>query len=230
MRCSVAVLAWILGVPGLGGADPAESPEAPLAPAECVGCRANGTGARERFSAEQWAQLIEGEVITSQLREGSGEKARHRSVASGIIAHPSERVWSVLTDFRSWPTFLPNVKETLVRRAEGNRVWISQHLKVAFVNVRYGAIWTLDPVQGIGSFQLDEQVPHDIAASEGTWQLLPIDGGARTLVVYSSKVQTGKPLPGFIESLLLKRSLPNAVRSLRDEVGRRASESEASAR
>ena len=231
MRCSAAAVAWTLGVAALGASAPGRAnPEGGLAPETCVACRADVEGARASFSAEQWAQLIEGEVITSDLKQGIGEQARHRSRASGIIAHPPELVWTVLTDFTSWPTFFPNVVETLVRRVEGRRVRISQHLRVAFVNVRFGAIWTLDPAHGLGSFQLDEQVPHDIAASEGAWQLLPIDGGAATLVVYRSEVETGRPVPAFVENLLLKRSLPNAVRGLRDEVARRASEPGPSAR
>lgn len=210
----------MLGLAGSVGA-PEASADAPPAPADCVGCGADVQGVREGLSKDDWAKLVAGEVITSELKEGSGGEARRLSRAYGVISHPSAHVWSTLTDFTSWPTFFPNVKQTLVRRAEGNRVWISQHLKVAFVNVRYGAIWTLDPLNGLGSFRLDEQVPHDIAAIEGFWQVLPIDGGTRTLVTYSSKIETGKLVPAFIESALLKRSLPNAVLGLRDEVDRR---------
>jgi hypothetical protein len=57
--------------------------------------------------------------------------------------------------------------------------------------------------------------------SRGTWDILP-HGGASALLVSRSRVETGMPVPGIVKSYLVKNSLPHMMRSIRDEVERRA--------
>jgi ribosome-associated toxin RatA of RatAB toxin-antitoxin module len=196
------------------------APQSRPAP-ECVACEASLEGVRDRYDEGQWSQLQEGEILTELVdAESGGEQGTAR--ASGIIAAPAERIWGVLTDWESYSDFMPNTVETKLRRRDGDRAWISQHLRVLFNNIRYGAVWTMQPRAGLARFSLDEEEPNDIAASEGTWQLVPLRASERTLVRYESRVDVGRPVPGFIRNALSQWSLPRVLRGLRDEVEARA--------
>ena len=74
-------------------------------------------------------------------------------------------------------------------------------------------------------WQLDLESPHDIAASQGAWQLIRIEDGRSTLVRYQSRMDAGRSLPDFVEDLLLRRSLRKMLTSLRGEVIARYGES-----
>jgi hypothetical protein len=125
----------------------------------------------------------------------------------------------VITDWESYPRFLPNTEETRLRRREGDRAWISQHLRVLWNDIRYGVIWEMAQREGIARFTLDEEEPADIAATSGSWQLVPL--GDTTLVRYESRTDVGRPVPAFLRDALARLSLPRVLRGVRDEVAAR---------
>lgn len=216
-RPGAALLGALLLAGSSAGEEPASPPEAAFAP--CVACEASLAPVRATYSEEAWQELARGEVVTTHAEvESPGEGVERRVVASGLVERPPAQVWAVLLDFPSHRHFFPNVQETRVRRWEGRRIWIAQHLKVLFTDIRFGAIWTLEPEAGRARFALDESVPHDIAASRGSWELVPVDGGRHTLVRYAATVDTGRPVPGVVERMLTRRSLPRVVQGLRQAV------------
>jgi uncharacterized membrane protein len=138
-----------------------------------------------------------------------------------IVPRPAAEVWAVLADFESRPEFLPNISESRVERVEDTRVWIRQHVRVLWMQIRYTLIMTLDPPRGLMTSVLDRSAPHDIRDSHGSWEILR-HGDASALLVSRSRVETGMPVPSIIKSYLEKSSLPQMMSSLRDEVERRA--------
>jgi hypothetical protein len=101
-------------------------------------------------------------------------------------------------------------------------VWVAQRLRFFLVDVRYTVINTLDPVTGRMGFVLDESATHDIGGTRGSWQLTPLADGRETLLSYRAWVDTGRHLPAFVQQYLLRRSLPDLIAGVRDEVERRA--------
>jgi ribosome-associated toxin RatA of RatAB toxin-antitoxin module len=175
-----------------------------------------------RYSTTDWQALQRGEIITAAATDRDGETSEERTVyAAAIIPYPPEQVWAVLADFEERPKFLPGAKEIHIVRVEGNRVWLDERLKFMLVTIRYRVINTLDPERGAMSWVLDKTAVHDIADTEGAWRLTALTG-ERTLVTYRAWVDTGQPLPGFLESFLMKRSLPALIEGLRGEALRRA--------
>ena len=71
------------------------------------------------------------------------------------------------------------------------------------------------------SWHLDLDEPHDIASSEGSWQLVAVDGGRATVVRYQSHISAGRAVPAFLERRLRERSLVQMLAALRDAVLRR---------
>ena len=121
----------------------------------------------------------------------------------------------------AYPSFMPTVETTRVLSRADGRLSVLQHLRILFVDVRYSTLWTLDPARGLATWQLDESAPHDIAETSGSWQLALLPERDRTLVRYRASIDTGQPVPGPIERLLTRSSLPRVVRSVREEVQRR---------
>lgn len=198
----------------------AQLPAALASPA-CVACEVDAAQWRERYSDDDWRQILEGEVVVSDTKDESSETLEGMVRADALIRHPPKQVWHVLTDFESRSEYISDVEKIDVVRREGNRVWADEHLRFLFVDVRFRVVNTIDPETGSISWELDETMPHDIENTEGTWRITPFSGGDQTLLSYRARVDTGRAVPGFIESFLLTRSLPEFIRSLRGEVARR---------
>jgi len=191
----------------------------------CIGCLANAAAARAEFEDEVWKKLLAGEAVAQELpgqadADGAAGAPRE-AAAAGIIKRSPEVVWAVLVDFERPRDFLPNVREIQLRRVEGNRLFLQQHLRVLLNDVRFGLIWELYPDLGEVRVSLDPSVPHDIEDTRGTYRLVPLEGNRWTLLRYRTAVDTGRSIPGPVERFLTRRSLPGVIRSLRDEIYRR---------
>lgn len=177
----------------------------------------NGEHFRRRYSKSEWDALVAGEILCAASRAADGQHAQ----ASGIIPYPPGELWPLLVDFESRPEYLPGAHEIRILKVVGNRVWLAEQVKILFVSIAYRVINTLDPRSGSVSWTLDDTAKNDIAATAGTWQLVPVAGGHHTLVRYSNVLDTGQPVPGAIERVLLKRALPEMISGLRAEAKRR---------
>ena len=196
-------------------------PRALVAP-ECVACRVDPDAVRRTYSADEWTALTAGKIVLSDVSDrGAGTASQGTVQAAGVIPHPPARVWETLVDFASRPRFQPGTKEVRVERVVDNRIWVAQHLRFFMVDVRFTIINTADPGTGTLSWVLDDSVPHDIAGTRGSWQLIPLADGRATLLVYRAWNDTGRYIPAFVEQSLLERSLPDLIGSFRDEVERR---------
>ena len=208
----------------LGAAAAHAGDAAPPQSLDCIACRADAGALLTGYSVTEWEQLRAGEVITSEARDESASETRRSTVsASGLLEASPAQAWSVITDHAAYPSFMPTVETTRVLSRADGRLSVLQHLRILFVDVRYSTLWTLDPARGLATWQLDESAPHDIAETSGSWQLALLPERDRTLVRYRARVDTGQPVPGPIERLLTRSSLPRVVRSVREEVQRRYS-------
>jgi ribosome-associated toxin RatA of RatAB toxin-antitoxin module len=214
MPGSVA-LALLVALPLTAGADA-------LAEPPCVGCRADLALVRASLGADAWDALLRGEVVVSEAADDPEAADEGRTVQSAArVERAAREVWAVLLDVEHHRDFLPNVHRTRVRRVQGNRIFISQHLKVLMMDVRFGVVWTVDPERGDVAFALDETEENDVAAVRGSWWVVPLGAPSDTLVRYRAAIDTGRPVPAPVQHLLTRRSLPRVVESLRDEVYRR---------
>jgi ribosome-associated toxin RatA of RatAB toxin-antitoxin module len=211
VRTRLFALLLAAGLAGGAAAPPAHG---------CVACEAPPAAeVQALYSEADWSRMREGEVLSELVKSDGEEGSRAR--ASGIVPSRPEAIWAVLTDWESYPSFMPNIEETKLRRREGDRAWISQHLSVMWNAIRYGVVWDMKPREGHVRFALDETQPSDLAALDGSWQLVPLRDGGGTLLRYESFTDVGRAVPAFIRDALSKRSLPAVMRAVREEVARR---------
>ncbi len=192
------------------------------APSPCIACALPVERLENLVSSHELEQLRDGQIlVVEEERDGGEGSAKGRTRASALVGRPPDAVWSTLTDFESWPGFMPLIDATEIARREGDQVWVRQRFSVMFVDLRHTSIYTLAPRAGEIRWALDKDEPADIASSEGTWRLLPVDGGTATLVLYRASMSSGRAVPGFVQDMLMRRSLRALLGNLRTEVERR---------
>lgn len=219
----LASAALLISVVSTAYADTRTIAELPaeLASPACIACNVDVMQARQGYSDSEWKTLENREVVIAETPADSGDPSQHKVRANVIIDSSPQQVWAVLTDFPSRPKFTPDLKDMRVVRVVGKRVWVDEYLKFLVVDIRFRVINTLEPNLGTMSWELDKSVEHDIADTKGAWQLTPVADGRQTLLSYWADVDTGQPVPDFIERYLMRSSLPNLLGRMRDEVERR---------
>lgn len=194
----------------------------PVGAAPCIACRGPAVDAIALHSPEEWAALRDGAVLREDGdRRSAPDDLEGATRAETLIRRPPAQVWAVLTDFARWPEFMPLIDETRVGPRDGPELRVEQHYKILFVPLAHTTIYDLAPGEGRLSWRLDEAAPHDIEASRGEWELVPIASGRETLVRYDAKVSAGRAVPEFVERMLRGRSLEQLLAGLRAEVARR---------
>ncbi|MEE9279308.1 MAG: SRPBCC family protein [Myxococcota bacterium] len=214
----LVALSWLVA----GQASAEATPD--VAATRCIACGAEMPNPRVLYTAGEWEALEGGAILLvkeAAFQTRSPGSNGHESAASGLIRHSPDRVWTVLTDFETWPKFMPHITRTRITRREGSKMWVRQNYRVVFVGMEHTTIYDLDPRFGQLSWALDPTQKHDIKFSEGRWELLPTAGGDRTVIRYAAAMDAGRHVPDFLETTLKRRSLKNLIVNLRREVDRR---------
>lgn len=160
-------------------------------------------------------------LLTEETGTDATGSPRHVVEIVALLPYRPVQIWSVLVDFPGRTAWQPSAKEATVVRTEGNRIWVDEWVRFFFVDVRYRLDLTLDTEAGTIRFAMDEESPHDIGGASGHWQLRQVDDGRATLVAYRAWIDFGHGLPRFLQTWLVRYSLPRLLDNLREESDRR---------
>ncbi|HTO06107.1 MAG TPA: SRPBCC family protein [Myxococcota bacterium] len=219
---ALPLAAWLASC-ALAAAATEPPPELPpVGSGPCIACRGPASDPKTAFSPDDWAALERGgALVATPEREASEHDLRARSTGAALVPRPPSEVWAVLTDFERWPKFMPLLRETHVEKRDGARAWVAQKFRVWFYPMQHTTVYELEPGDGRLDWRLDPSLPHDLASSEGHWELVPADGGSATLVRYEARMSAGRAVPAFLERMLRERSLGQMLDALKSEVVRR---------
>jgi len=137
-------------------------------------------------------ERLDGGTIAALTREGplvaislGGDGRLRMATAATAIDAPPQRVWDVIEDFASYPSWMPQVQEAVV--AEGGEGSATVAFELAFdllVNIKVE--YTLR-YRRTGPFRMEyEQVQGDFAANNGYWVVEPQGEGC--ILYYASFV------------------------------------------
>lgn len=91
---------------------------------------------------------------------------------------------------------------------------VDYHLRILFMDVHYRVRHSFDPQRRILHWELDPDVPNDLAAFEGSWELRPApDGG--TLGRFTTKVRIGSAFPAVFQDGMTRRRVPKGLDATR---------------
>jgi ribosome-associated toxin RatA of RatAB toxin-antitoxin module len=137
--------------------------------------------------AAVWADRLDsllnkGPVVVVE-HDGKGKFAS----ATGVVAVEAsiEKAWAVITEFQSYPKFVPKVVKTEVDDLGPTEVKVKWELEVPGPNTVYTVRYKLDPVKRTIEA---EQVGGDLKGSRWFWELESA-GPNRTLLHYRSSAR-----------------------------------------
>lgn len=130
---------------------------------------------------------------------------------------PPAALMAVLTDFGAYPRFLADMEEASVLRHDGAE-WTVRFVLHVIRRLEY----TLRLVQE-GPLRLHWSLVEGVfKANSGSWQLEPLDEGARTRATYDLELDLGMFLPGSVQKTLVEHNLPATMVAFKAEAEARA--------
>lgn len=169
-----------------------------------------------------WRAYRAGVVLALVLAGPAVVSAEPRAIEGSVeVAAPLELVWGMLTDFRSWPQFVPGLKRIAVVSEEADGVALRHETESAGMAIAFTARMQVHPERHRVDLVLDEDASNDLAAMRASWQVTAL-APDRVRVDFRSAIESGQPIPGFIERRLLRSSVAETIESFGSEVQRRA--------
>ncbi len=176
-------------------------------------------GEAEASLAEAERRRLEaGEVLFELLEPAGGAGVAVR--AKGLVEATPQQVWPALRDCERYQEFLPGVSSSELR---------SRRDDVAVCYTEIDLPWPIpDLVSEMrvrerrlesGGFRRDwTLIEGSYDRNQGSWQLLPWSGGARTLAIYEVDLQPRTVIPDFLLRRAQRRTVPEVFGALRERV------------
>jgi ribosome-associated toxin RatA of RatAB toxin-antitoxin module len=163
--------------------------------------------------AESRRLLESGQVaILSAGKEGDASKV----VVAIIIDRPVIDVWDVVGDEEAAPEYVDDLKMVKIIEEGPDYRLMEQKAKVSILLPAFNFVlkcWNTPHRE-----MRFERQSGDFKHLEGDWQFVPLDGGARTLLVHRLVVDPGLFVPKAIIRSGMKLNLPKMMLALRERV------------
>lgn len=167
-----------------------------------------GAPAPVPLAAAEVAKLEAGELVLTQVKSGNGGRG---VVFMDIAAAPST-IWSRITNYGMYATWVDNVAACEVYKKEGANIYARFVLDPMGMNIEYFIKHTYNATAGWLTWTLDYSRLSDLDESIGYWRVTPLTTDPpRTRLEYSVDVRFKGWVPGFAQDMIAKQGLTNAV-------------------
>jgi len=173
------------------------------------------------LTLERYEEIRRGEILVfEETFESEDGKDAGRAKAYAYFAQPWPTIWAIVTDYDKQREYMPRLTTSRIIKREGNEVWVRFEMEVLWVDLAWVIKYEKDRTAHRIRFALDHSYRevNTIDDTEGSWELIPVEGGDATVVVYRLFVDTGYAVPDFVMSYLTRGDLPNVVGNLRKRV------------
>jgi hypothetical protein len=146
------------------------------------------------------------------LAEPSPAERDHAGHAEALVLfeQPYPLVLRLLAATARQTEYRPELQRLRVVEASERGDVAEYQVRFLLTTLRYRTRNAWDPETGRVWWTLDPGYPNDLAALDGLWELLPL-GERRTLGRFTSRIDVGPALPGFLQELATRRRLPEAM-------------------
>lgn len=174
-----------------------------------------GEAATTGLTVSEFARMEKGEVVIKTQTYATGDDKRAaRVTAYCLINKPPDAVWAVMLNYHQFDEFMPRLEKVQVLEKTKNTMKVTQTVRVPVGVIRYTLDLIFKPAQRTVSWVLDKSRTHDIADTSGAWEFFPYSQG-KTVLRYTTIVDSGMVVPRFVEDYLLKNDLPELLLSMR---------------
>src|SRR2546425_5427577 len=174
-----------------------------------------GEAATIGLTVHEFARMEKGEVVVKTQTYATGDDKRAARVTAYCLInkHP-DAVWAVMLNYHQFDEFMPRLEKVQVLEKTKNTLKVTQTIPVPLGVIRYTLDLIFRPAQRTVSWVLDKSRRHDIADTSGAWEFLPY-GQGKTILRYTTTVNSGMTVPRFLEDFLIKNDLPEVLLSMR---------------
>jgi ribosome-associated toxin RatA of RatAB toxin-antitoxin module len=177
------------------------------------------TPVKTKLSSEDTATLKSGKPIMKQVKADGGG----RGVAIMDIAADEKTVWSVITDFPSYPNWINQLSLCEVYKKEGSQIYTRFIINAALMKVEYFINHTYSPEKGYITWELDYSRQSDLDDSTGYWMVYPSPlDPAKTRVEYSVDLRIKDWVPKFVQNMLANQGVEDATKWVKKQSEKRA--------
>jgi coenzyme Q-binding protein COQ10 len=174
-----------------------------------------GEAATTGLTVGEFARMEKGEVVVkTQTYATEDDKRAARVTAYCLINKPPDAVWAIMLNYHQFDEFMPRLEKVQVLQTTKNTMKVTQTVRVPLGVIRYTLDLLFKPGQRTVSWVLDKSRRHDIADTFGAWEFLPYSQG-KTVLRYTTTVDSGMSVPRFLEHFLIENELPEVLLSMR---------------
>jgi ribosome-associated toxin RatA of RatAB toxin-antitoxin module len=145
-------------------------------------------------------------------------------VAEGVVDAPPARVWALVSNCADYTKNLPNIVASKELSREGDErtlftavCEVVYHVPFPFSDLKSMSKATLTADATSGSYsRIWTMIRGDYEVNEGSWWLVPADGGAKTKVTYRIHVRPKLHLPDSLMERSQRTALRQVIQYLRD--------------
>jgi ribosome-associated toxin RatA of RatAB toxin-antitoxin module len=141
--------------------------------------------------------------------------------AEFTVPHPPDDVLAVLTDYDGIPQFLPDIRRSVVRSRDGERVVVEQEAVSGMMMFSKRVHLLLEIEESPDALVFKDTYGQSFERYEGAWRLARI--GDTTVVRYELRAKPAFSVPEFMLRRLLRRDSSETIERITAEIARRAS-------
>jgi ribosome-associated toxin RatA of RatAB toxin-antitoxin module len=164
------------------------------------------------LDAKTRSELENGNIITT-IEQNPHTKV-FNPTGHALVEASAEEVWRVITDFSHFGDFMPNVVYYRPVGWKDGRLVVDCRVRVVMFKLDYTLSYVIDD-RDYTTYWFFIKGP--IKDAQGYFRIEPYDD-KRVLVTYTTSLDIGKAIPGFIEETLGKTTFPSIFKSLRKRV------------
>ena len=180
------------------------------------------TGVATKFTNPQKATLLtaeqntlsEGKAVLKQIKEDNGG----RGVAIFDVNATPTQVWSVITSFENYSSYIDEIAKCEQYAKNGNNISVDFVISSWGFDVQYYIKHDYNPAKGYMTWTLDYSRESDLDDSTGYWLVYPSPlDASKTRVEYSVDLRIKGWVPGFIQTMLAETGVENATKWVKKE-------------
>src|SRR5438552_15850884 len=174
-----------------------------------------GEAANTGLTVGEFARMEKGEVVVKTQTYTTGDDKRAARATDYCLGNkPPNAVWAVMLNYHQFDEFMPRLEKVQVLEKTKNTMKVTQTVRVPLGVIRYTLDLIFKPAHRTVSWVLDKSRRHDIADTFGAWEFLPYSHG-KTVLRYTTTVDSGMSVPRFLEDFLIQNDLPEVLLSMR---------------